>query len=79
MILLQAMMGMPFLLLVLGVGFALLFVLTFVLVVLFNYIQPKIFPKYPIDLSWKWAVILPIIIIGFWIVYEMTYWNEFLN
>ena len=79
MILLQAMMGMPFLLLVLGVGFILLFVLTFVLILLFNYIQPKIFQKYPIDISWKWAVILPIIIIGFWIVYEMTYSNEFLN
>jgi uncharacterized BrkB/YihY/UPF0761 family membrane protein len=73
------MMGMPFLLLVLGVGFALLFVLTLILIILFNYIQPEIFQKYPIDISWKWAVILPIIIIGFWIVYEMTYSNEFLN
>jgi hypothetical protein len=69
MILLQAMMALPFVLVALLV---LLFVITFVLVLLFNYIQPKLFPNNPKYIAWYWIIILPILIMTVLIVYLMT-------
>lgn len=70
MILLQAMMALPFALIVLLV---LLFVLTFVLVILFNFIQPMLFPNNPKEIAWYWIIILPILIMTVLIVYLMTH------
>jgi len=70
MILLQAMMALPFVLVALIV---LLFVLTFVFVLLFNYIQPKISPNKPKYIDWYWIIILPILIMTVLIVYLMTH------
>lgn len=70
MILLQAMMALPFVLVALLV---LLYVLTFFLVLLFNYIQPMLFPKNPKYIAWYWIIILPILIMTVLIVYLMTH------
>jgi hypothetical protein len=69
MILLQAMMALPFVLVVLLIFF---FILTFVLVLLFNYIQPKIYPHNPKYIAWYWIIILPLLIIVVLITYLMT-------
>ena len=70
MILLQAMMALPFALVALLV---LLFILTFALVILFNFIQPKLFPNNPKYIAWYWIIILPILAMTVLIVYLMTH------
>lgn len=50
----------------------LLFALTFVLVLLFNYFQPKLFPNKPIHIAWYWIIILPILIMTLLIVFLTT-------
>jgi hypothetical protein len=70
MILLQAMMALPFALLALLI---VLFVLSFLLVVLFNFLQPKLFPDNPKYIAWYWIVILPLLIMAVLITYLMTH------
>ena len=69
MILLQAMMALPFVLIAL---FVLLFILTFVLVSLFNYFHSKLFPNNPKYIAPYWIIILPVLIMTVLIVYLMT-------
>ena len=69
MILLQAMMALPFVLIAL---FVLLFILTFVLVSLFNYFHSKLFPNKPKYIAAYWIIILPVLLMTVLIVYLMT-------
>lgn len=74
MILLQAMMALPFVLLALLI---ILFVLSFVIVIIFNLVQPKIFPNNPKYIAWYWTIILPILIISVLIAYIITHDDTF--
>ena len=75
MILLQAMMALPFTLTTL---FVLLLILTLVLVLHFNYFQPKLFPNNPKHIAWYWIIVLPILIMTVLIAYLISR-NEIFN
>lgn len=70
MILLQAMMALPFALITLLV---ILLVLTFIIIIIFNIIQPSLFPEKPKYIAWYWIIIIPLLIMTVLIVYLMTH------
>jgi len=67
-ILLQAAMGVPFMIFPLVAIFFVLIAAMGIFVGLFNYLQPKLFPKRPLRIGCFWILILPIVIIGIYIV-----------
>jgi hypothetical protein len=76
MMILQAMMALPFVLLAIFIS---LFVLTFILVMLFNLLQPKYFPDNPKYIAWYWVIILPILIMTVLIAYLNKHNEIFIN
>jgi len=73
---LQAMMALPFVLLAIFIS---LFVLTFIIVMLFNLLQPKCFPDNPKYIAWYWVIILPILIMAVLIAYLNKHNEIFIN
>jgi hypothetical protein len=70
MILLQAMMAAPF---VIAASYIVMTIAFIILFFLFNFLQPKLFPKNPKHVPIYWAFLFPLLIILIFIVKMMTY------
>lgn len=76
MIVLQGMIAFPFVMI--GV-FMILFIIMTLLTSIFNYVQPKLCPKSPIQIPFYWPIIISMIIVTYILLRTMTYEGPWIN